>query len=141
MSKISTRGWITIAIIVVIVIFIYFKYFKTNPTTSPKVDCVKNPNDPSCKSNYNPSVTLAPKIGDNFPLGKGSSGDNVKTYQIYLNSLGSSLKIDGVWGPLTEAASLKYTGFNSIPQDYFDSVVDPYGDLLSTYQENNLRNA
>ena len=58
-----------------------------------------------------------------FPLKMGSRGDNVKKWQTYLNGKGADLVVDGVWGPKTEAASLKYQQLNSISEYYFNRVV------------------
>jgi len=56
-------------------------------------------------------------------LRNGSRGPNVTKWAIKVNTKGATLKEDGIWGPLTEAASLKYTGYNPITQDYFNTVV------------------
>jgi len=41
-------------------------------------------------------------------LGYGSKGSEVKKLQKTLNSQGAGLKVDGVWGPKTQAAVEKY---------------------------------
>lgn len=38
----------------------------------------------------------------------GSTGSSVKQMQTQLNGMGAGLKVDGVWGPLTEAAYQKF---------------------------------
>jgi hypothetical protein len=47
---------------------------------------------------------------DKFPLGKGSRGNNVKLLQQAL----TKLKVDGIFGSLTEAALVKATSKNTI---------------------------
>lgn len=50
-------------------------------------------------------------VGTNkFPLGKGSRGNNVKLLQQAL----TKLKVDGIFGSLTEAALVKATSKNTI---------------------------
>lgn len=137
LSKITTKGWITIGIVIVLIIFLYLYFKNRNKITTTTTVTTPKGNTGGTSTGSVTTAVVAPTKDDSFPLGMGSRGDNVKTYQIYLNSLGANLKIDGIWGILTEAASIRFTKFNSIPQDYFDQVVDPYGDLLSTYQENN----
>lgn len=116
-SKITVKGWVTI-ILVIVLLWLIIRYFKNkNTITTTTTTTVPNPNINT--SSFLPSTTK----DDSFPLGFGSRGENVKKWQTYLNSKGSTLNVDGVWGPLTDAASIKQTGFNSITEVYFKSVI------------------
>lgn len=126
-KKITVKGWIAIAIVVILLVWLY-NWNKDK--TDIKIDCTKTPTDPSCVKNTN---TTTPVKSDSFPLVKGSVGNNVKIYQMYLNSLGSNLKVDGVWGSLTQAASLLQTGLAAVSKDYFNETVNPFADTVQTY--------
>lgn len=45
---------------------------------------------------------------------KGDINENVKAWQVYLNSNGAALDADGDWGNLTEAATVKFFSENQI---------------------------
>ncbi len=116
-NKITTKGWITIAIIIVVIILIivWLKNRNTSTITTTTTTPINSAN----------AVTNAtsPMKDDSFPISYGSRGPNVSKWQEHLNSLGAKLTADGVWGPLTEAASISKSGFNSITEVYFKSVV------------------
>lgn len=107
LSSISTRTWIIIAIVLIIIILIiYYSNKKKTVTTTT-------------------TSTMSSALGINsinFPLQIGSRGDNVKKWQKYLNTKGAGLVEDGIWGVLTEAASVKYVGFNSVSETYFKGL-------------------
>lgn len=118
LSNIDAKGWITIGIIVILIVFVFLYIKKKNTittTTSAQVN-------PSASATAVVNAT-SPIKGDSFPLSYGARGANVAKWQTYLNSLGAKLVTDGIWGPKTEAASILYTKFNSITQDYFNSVI------------------
>lgn len=111
-SKITPKGWIAIVIVLLIIILIiYFSTRKKTVTTTTSTTTV-------VPNNTNTTISS----GNGFPLQMGSIGDNVKKWQTYLNSKGATLVVDGIWGVKTEAASLKYAGFNSVTQDYFNGL-------------------
>ncbi len=53
---------------------------------------------------------------------RGSQGDAVKTLQYVLNALGASLTVDGVFGPLTEAAVISFQAGHGCTAD---GIVGP----------------
>lgn len=108
LKSIPTTTWIIIAIVIIILI-IYLATRSKNPTITTTTTTVV------------PALTNV-SSGNGFPLQMGSRGDNVKKWQTYLNSKGATLVVDGIWGVKTEAASLKYAGFNSVTQDYFNGL-------------------
>lgn len=111
LKNISTRNWIIIAaVILVIILIIYFSTRKKTITTTITEPAIQPANNSGSGN-------------DNFPLRLGSRGANVSKWQAYVNSKGGKLTVDGIWGPLTEADSLKWTGFNSITEQYFNTVV------------------
>jgi peptidoglycan hydrolase-like protein with peptidoglycan-binding domain len=60
-----------------------------------------------------PTTTLQP-----FPLTRqGDSGHPVKTLQHLLNQHGSSLAVDGIFGPKTDAAVRAFQGSNNLTVD------------------------
>lgn len=115
LSDITPKGWLYIGIFILIVILIIY-YFKNKNTVITTVTTA------SPITNTVVSAT-SPNKDDSFPLSYGARGANVSKWQAYLNKLGASLTVDGIWGPKTEAASIQYTKFNSITKEYFDAVV------------------
>lgn len=118
LSNIDAKGWITIGIIIILIIFI-FLYIKKKNTIATTIS---TPVNPSASATAVINAT-SPVKGDSFPLSYGARGLNVSKWQTYLNSLGAKLVVDGIWGPKTEAASILYTKFNNITQDYFNAVI------------------
>ena len=112
-KQITPKGWIIIGVVILIIILII--YFARKPKTITTI--VKNPVVPPANTN-----TTTTSTGNNFPLHKGSVGDNVKKWQTYLNTKGAGLVIDGIWGNKTEAASIKYMGFNQVEESYFKGL-------------------
>lgn len=112
-SSIDRNTWIIIGVVVLIIIIVIVVN-KRNKTTTTTLTTTT----PVNQASFVPTST-----GNNFPLQYGSRGDNIAKWQKYLNTKGAGLKEDGVWGPLTEAASLKYMGFNSVTKEYFDAVI------------------
>lgn len=108
LKSISTKNWIIIAVIIlIIVLIIYFSTRKKTVTTTTTIT----------------QASIVPvSSGNGFPLQLGSRGPNVTKWQKYLNTKGAKLTEDGVWGPLTDAASLKYMGFNSVTETYFKGL-------------------
>lgn len=112
LKSLDWKIWLAIIIVVVlIVILIVINNKNKQPVVTTSTTVVNQPSNPNSSGN------------DSFPLKYGSRGANVSKWQTYLNSKGANLKIDGIWGPLTDAASLKYSGFNSITQEYFNAVI------------------
>lgn len=118
LSDITPKGWLYIGIFILVVVLLVMYVKNKNKNTITTTTTVLPP------ANVNPNpVQSNTGSGNSFPLSYGSSGSNVSKWQTYLNSLGSKLTVDGKWGPLTEAASLSKTGYNSITEVYFNSVV------------------
>jgi hypothetical protein len=100
---------IVAAIIGVAGAYFIYRYIKGNKNSS---------NESPKKKDYSIDVPPPEKISevqfnvgtDKFPLGKGSKGNNVKLLQQAL----MGLKVDGIFGSLTEAALVKATGKNTI---------------------------
>lgn len=112
---ISPKAWIIIAIIVILIIVI--------------IIYIKNKSVPE-----KPIVLLNAGISPQsvFPLKYGSRGDKVKLFQGYLNSkigyttggpTDTLLVLDGIWGPLTEAAALKYWQKNTVSEIDWNSTM------------------
>lgn len=55
---------------------------------------------------------------------QGDRGDSVVQLQEYLNAQGASLKADGVWGPLTQAAFDQYDGASFSPTSEDSATVE-----------------
>lgn len=106
-KNLTAKQWIIIAVVIIIIIVLiyYFNKPKTITTTTSTTTII-------------PSNTAT----NGFPLQMGSRGENVKKWQKYLNTKGAGLTEDGIWGPLTEAASTKYMGFNSVTEVYFKGL-------------------
>ena len=111
LQNITPKQWIIIAVVIIVIIVLIYYFNKPKTITT--------------------STTITPVIPSNntitnsingFPLQIGSRGPDVVKWQHYLNSKGANLKEDGIWGPLTEAASLKYMGFNSVTEQYFKGL-------------------
>ncbi|MFB2938807.1 peptidoglycan-binding protein [Aerosakkonemataceae cyanobacterium BLCC-F154] len=73
-------------------------------------------------------------------LRKGSKGDDVKLLQAILNSYGYSLKVDGVFGQLTEDAVKRFQKSRGLkvdgivgPKTWNALLSDLYGDLISYF--------
>jgi hypothetical protein len=49
--------------------------------------------------------TMTTPSGQLSPAGPTSSPEQIKTWQLYLNSKGCKLAVDGAWGPMTQAAT------------------------------------
>lgn len=112
-SSIDRKTWMIIGVAIVLLIVLIMWLKNRNKETETKKDETK----PKADNNTSGS-------GNNtFPLRMGSRGANVSKWQTYVNTKGGKLTVDGIWGPLTEADSLKYTGFNSVTMDYFNTVV------------------
>lgn len=69
-----------------------------------------------------PTTTSSPK---GFPLKYGSRGNNVKSLQRFLNYSDASykLKVDGVFGSLTQAAVEVEIRKKIVHKDYFDTFI------------------
>lgn len=114
LSDITPKGWIYIGITVLLIILIIY-YFKNK-------DNVTTTTTATTPASAIVSAT-SPNKNDSFPLSYGARGNNVKMWQTYLNTFGAGLTIDGIWGPKTEAASLQYTKFNNITEEYFRAMI------------------
>jgi peptidoglycan hydrolase-like protein with peptidoglycan-binding domain len=65
----------------------------------------------------------APAVSGPWPLQQGSRNTYVKALQQHLNKAhGAGLVIDGIFGPKTEAAALKYEGKASFTNTDFNKV-------------------
>lgn len=111
---------ITILLLVLVLIFIAYLIFskKTNVETNSDGSITAFP---TTASTIIGNVTNV--IDGSFPLKKGSVGKNVTILQEYLNSKGAALSTDGVFGNLTQAALLKYTGLSEIDANYFNTYI------------------
>lgn len=109
-KQITPKGWIAIAVVIIVIILIIYLVRKPKTITTTTTTMV-------------PAAIVPISSGNGFPLQMGSRGTNVAKWQKYLNTKGASLKEDEIWGPLTEAASLKYMGFNSVTEEYFNTVI------------------
>lgn len=110
LKSIPTKTWIIIGIIIVLIIILIIAYNRNKSgNTTTNVNVV----EPNVNTQQRPV----------FPLQYGSRGEQVRKWQMYLNTKGAGLAEDGIWGPLTEAASLKYMGFNSVTEQYFNTVI------------------
>lgn len=107
---ISLQTWIIIGIsvLVLILIILYVRSGRKKDTTS-NTTIVNN--------------TTVTQPSSEFPLKYGSRGESVRQWQKYLNSKGATLVEDGVWGPLTEAASTKYASTNVVTEAVFKANV------------------
>ena len=82
------------------------------------------PGKPSAASSYVPATE-----GSAFPLHNGSSGDEVKSFQHYLNTnYSAGLVEDGIWGSKTTAAASKFLKITSVSQAEYDSEVAALSD-------------
>lgn len=71
-------------------------------------------------------VDLSPLPRDIFPLMQGVTSREVALYQVYLNQKEAlNLTIDGIWGPLTEAASQKIHGWSVMDMANYAINIKP----------------
>ena len=64
---------------------------------------------------------------DIFPIGRGSSGDNVKYVQMALNKIyNAGLAEDGKFGAATEAAVLQHLGVKEVGQVQASALIRQY---------------
>lgn len=110
-KNLTAKQWILIAVIIIVIILIIYFTTRKKTVTTTTTTVISSPSNPVISS------------GSGFPLQYGSRGENVKKWQKYLNGKGAKLVEDGIWGDLTEAASLKYMGFNSVTEQYFNTVI------------------
>lgn len=112
---------IVILLLLLIVIFIVFLIISKKNSNTNSTNSISNSNPSTSGGGIIGSVTGV--FSGSFPLHKGSVGNNVKLLQNYLNSKGASLVPDGIFGSLTLAALMKYTGLSSVDQSYFNSNI------------------
>ena len=63
-------------------------------------------------------------VSDSFPLKRDSGGSRVRVLQTWLNdTYGTSLVVDGKFGPKTEAALESNTGLKEVSESYYNSTV------------------
>ena len=112
-KNISPKTWIIIAIIAVLIIalIIYLK----NKSVEDDGNVSMNK---TLSSNISASTTRSI-----FPLQYGSKGEEVKNLQMYLNSKGEKLLIDGIWGPLTETSVAKVLKLKTINEVDYKALV------------------
>lgn len=98
----------------------------SNPTSSHQVDLddsaltARPPRKRKPKQiSYEP-YRIGVKVGGRT-VGPGNVGDDVKRLQRMLNRQGAGLELDGIFGPLTEAAVKK---FQKVTKVKADGVVD-----------------
>lgn len=117
-KSLSPTTWIIIAIVILLIIALII-YFNSKPD---KKDISANNNIATNENNSQPRSV--------FPLQYGSRGDEVKVFQSYLNSylvVGSTdvpLVIDGIWGPKTDAASLKFWKKGTVSKEEYDTKIN-----------------
>ncbi|MDR2962731.1 MAG: peptidoglycan-binding protein [Bacteroidales bacterium] len=71
-----------------------------------------------------PGIGTSSSTANDFPLKNGvMNSDNVSKLQTHLNSKGASLVVDGDFGPLTEAALVKYYNTKEFTKAQFDQYV------------------
>lgn len=110
-KQITPKGWIiiTIVILVIVLIIMYFKNKNKTTTTTIKTQ------------NNNTTTSYSQPV---FPLVYGSTGNEVKKVQTYLNTkYGEKLVVDGIWGALTQAAVAKNLGLSGITKTYYDTNI------------------
>jgi len=107
LKGISPRTWIIIAIVVILIIVIIL-YIRNNKPV-PKVIITG-------------AINPVPIPVATFPLMLGSRGAEVSKLQTYLNTKGETLAVDGIWGPLTQASTLKVLKVSSIDKALLDSL-------------------
>lgn len=112
LKSLNWQTWLVIAIIVALIIILIVVNRK-NKTVTTSTTVINQP----------ATTNITGSRNDNFPLQQGSFGPRVGKWQTYLNSKGAKLKVDNDWGPLTDAASIKFMGFNSVAESYFNTVI------------------
>lgn len=102
MIRFIENNWITLLIVIV--------------ATSLVLAMIYNSQKPDRK-------TMDAGIPSAVFLTDGSTGDEVKNLQTYLNEKGETLIIDGVFGPLTRAAVVKYFGRPFITDQEYKELI------------------
>lgn len=126
--KIKTWHWIllivvVIAVIITIIIIRKRKSSKVNLEPSTDATETKGMGLLISPSNTNTTVTSISK----FPLKKGSTGNEVKVLQKYLNDrYKSGLNVDGIFGILTESALLKNEGIKTVSWTMYGTKISIY---------------
>lgn len=59
----------------------------------------------------------------NFPLNVGSKGSEVEILQIYLNSKGEALVIDGIYGARTQEAVKRVLNVSEVSLDLYNKTI------------------
>jgi len=115
LKGLSASTWIIIGIVllIIIAIIIYVRNKSKDSVNGVSMDKTLSQNLQS---------TQAPSISP-FPLTMGSRGSEVKSVQKYVNGKGESLVVDGIWGPLTDAAVLKVLKVSSVSQELYKTLV------------------
>lgn len=113
LKNISPKTWIIIAIVALLIIALII-YLKNKSVEDD--------------GNVSMNKTLGSNISASaprsiFPLQYGSKGEEVKALQIYLNSKGEKLLIDGIWGPLTETSVAKVLKLKTINEVDYKALV------------------
>lgn len=117
-KNISPTTWIIIGIVVLLIIALII-YVRSKPEQK---DVSANNDVKTNEENAQPKSV--------FPLQYGSRGPEVKVFQTYLNSylvVGSTdvpLVIDGIWGPLTNAAALKFWKKGTVSKEEYDTKIN-----------------
>ncbi len=79
-------------------------------SSTPKAPSTPSaPATPSIPSFATPASTTGITMGPALPSGTSSSSESVKALQRALNAKGANLKVDGILGPLTQAAEKQFS--------------------------------
>lgn len=112
-KNISPKTWIIIAIVALLIIALIIYLKNKSIEDDGNVSMGK-----TVASNVSSSTPRS-----NFPLQYGSKGEEVKAIQLYLNSKGEKLLIDGIWGPLTETSIAKIIKLKTISEVDYKALV------------------
>ena len=113
--------------------YLVWTQLKPAPGTSPADADGGSGSSAAATPSANPIADLAKKItayvapapASVFPLHNGSTGDEVKAFQHYLNTTyNAGLTEDGVWGSKTNAAASQYVKTTSVSQAEYNSEIN-----------------
>ena len=120
------------AIPVVIGIYFIYKAYKKPTALTPSSNKIVNPDG---SVTYVPASKPTPIVVPNgiFPLKYGSKGDMVTKLQKMMNDGGSTLKVDGKFGILTQGQVYEWLGKNTVDsQDDWNIIYsNVYDTILS----------
>lgn len=124
---------IIILVILAVALIAYFVFFRKKPTT-PAAAGTGTPEPGTTAKGSVKNIDPAPQ----FPIKKGSQGDNVKLLQKFLNLNNKApfveIDVDGYFATATEAALLRTTGKKEVSEADFNGFLNKIPIIISPFK-------